>query len=191
MTRSAYLAVCDVDAETGGPALDGWTTHAEAGGWYTLQHASLGWLLVWRGNTHGIRGLFAVVGPEAVLVAFAAEEPSTRMPAREAWRRKTESAVRAWLRRWRVWRIDGQVRDAEGAIQDVTGVRVDLIPEGAQIPDPTVDALPWMFRADGTVTAVQAEAQVRVTVVRQPALLIGLAGMGFEALVEDEPDRDV
>jgi len=188
MTLSnAYLAV--LPENVNGPVLDGWTTHAQSGGWYTLtRDVDRVVLAAWRANTSGAEGLYALFGPLDVLEALAAIELRC-MPAREAWRRRTEPAVRAWLRRWRHWRIDGQVRDVEGVAQDVTAARAELIPEGAQLPDPTTDALPWLIRADGTVTTVLAEAQVRVTAIHRPALAGTLAGMGLDTRLENEPDR--
>lgn len=188
MLASAYLCVRDIDG-AGGPVLTGWTATPQDAGWYTLTRAEDSTLLAaWRANTSGARALWALFGPADILEQLAATEAAC-MPAREAWRRRTEPAVRAWLRRWRHWRIDGQVRIDADTTRAVVAGTVALIPEGAQLPDPTTDALPWLLRADGSVTTIAAEAQVRVTAIHRPALGHTLAGLGLHTRLEDEPDR--
>lgn len=185
----AYLCVRDLSAN-GGPVLpNGWTSQAEAGGWYTLRRNSDGLrILAWRANSVSARGLFALFAPLAVLEAVASVEPAC-MPAVEAWNRRDEAAVRVFLRRWRHWRIDGNVRLPDDTTPAVTNRTVQLIPEGAAIPDPTVTALPWLIRADGTTTAVLAEAAVRVTAIHRPAMDATVASYALHTGLEDEPAR--
>lgn len=186
----AYLCVRDLDPATGGPVLpDGSTCIVQDAGWFTLTRGSIT-IAAWRANAVGSRGLFALFAPRAVLDAIADAEPLC-MPAREAWERRTESSVRAALRRWRHWRIDGHVRDpVTGDARAVTDAVVRLVPEGAAIPDPTTTPLPWLLRADGTVTSVAGEAAVRVTALHRPALDRTLAGYALHERAEDEPVRE-
>lgn len=191
--RHAYLCARDLD-ERGCPVLpEAWTCTEQDAGWYTLTRQRDGLTIAaWKANTRGIaateRRLFALFGPIEFLASIAAADPSC-MPAREAWARRGEANVRAALRNWRTWRIDGHVRDAEGVAQPVTGAVVQLVPDGARIPDPSTTPLPWLLRADGSVTAVQAEAAVRVAVIHRPAMVHTLAGYSLHAVCEDEPER--
>jgi len=185
----AFLAVRDVDANGGPVVLGAWQSTPQDAGWYTLTRESDGLTVAaWRANSAGTRGLFALFGPRAELDALAAVEPAC-LPAREAWARRAEPAVRAWLRRWRHWRIDGQVRDGAGVAQPVTAQTVQIVPEGVAIPDPSTPPLPWLLRSDGSVTTLVAEAQVRVTVIYRPALANTLAGFDLHTVAEDEPER--
>ena len=175
MLGSAYLCVRDYAAPDpelggGGPALDGWTSTPQAGGWYTLRSADDPALLAaWRANTSGPRVLWALFGPADVLAALATVEPAC-MPAREAWRRRDEPAVWAWLRRWPTWRVDG-TRDGE----PVVGERAVLHAEGGQL---AAKVPPW------------AAADLAVTSLLRPALLVTLAGLALDQTLEDEPDRN-
>ena len=186
----AYLCVRDLDPSSGGLVLPAaWQVTPQDAGWYTLTRESDGLTVAaWRANSAGTRALFALFGPIALLGAVAAVEPAC-MPAREAWARRAEPAVRVWLRRWLHWRIDGQVRDGAGVAQPVTAQVVQLVPESAAIPDPPTTPLPWLLRADGTVTTVAAQAQVRVTAIHRPAMGHTLAGFALHSVCEDEPER--
>lgn len=186
---TAYVIVRDLDAD-GCPVLPStWHCTEQDAGWHTLERDSDGLTIAaWRASAVGARGLFALFAPEALLAAIATTEPAC-MPAREAWARRAEPTIRAYLRYWPIWRIDGHVRDSDGVAEPVTSAVVRLVPEGVAIPDPSVTALPWLLRADGTVTAVQAEAAVRVATIHRPALDRTLAGFDLHAGLEDEPER--
>lgn len=184
----AYLCVRDLDGD-GCPVLpDGWTCTEQDAGWYTLTRGDGLTIAAWRANAVATRALFVLFGPRAFLDAIAASEAAC-MPAREAWERRGEAATRTFLRRWRHWRIDGHVRDAEGVAQPVTNQVVELVPEGGAIPDPTTTPLPWLLRLDGTVTAVLAQAAVRVTALHRPAMDRTLAGYALHVTAEDEAPR--
>lgn len=185
----AYLAVRDV-ASGGGPEVGaGWTVQPESDSWYVLRRTSDDLrIAAWRANSSNGRALWAVWGPQSFLTALAAAEAQC-MPAREAWERRNEAAVRVWLRRWPVWRVTGQIRLVDGSLAAITDLARRLIPEGGTLPDPTTQALPWLLRADGTLTAVQAEAVIRVTAISRPAFLATLAGFDLHTIAEDEPPR--
>lgn len=189
----AYLCVRDLDAE-GCPVLpDTWSCTVEDAGWFTVTRTSDGLrILAWRASQVGSRALFALFGPRSILDAVAAVEPAC-MPAAEAWARRTEPAIRAWLRYWPVWRIDGHVRDADGVAQPVSTAVVRLVPSGVQIPDPSVTPLPWLLDASGAVVATQAAAVVRVAAIYRPAMDQSmrdqLAGWELAATCEGEPAR--
>lgn len=185
---NAFLCVRDLD-EDGCPVLPAsWECTTQDAGWYTLTRPDGLTVAAWKASAVASRALFALFGPRAVLDAIAAVEPLC-MPAREAWARRAEANVRSFLRYWPIWRIDGQVRDGDGVAQPVSNTVVRLVPSGVQLPDPTTTALPWLLRANGTLTAVQAEAAVRVTVLHRPALDQTLAGFSLHEGLEDEPER--
>lgn len=185
---NAYLCVRALDEE-GCPVVgEGWTCEPQDGGWYVLRHRSGHVIAAWKANTVSTRALFALFGERQVLDAIADAEPLC-MPAKEAWDRRSEANVRTFLRRWRHWRLDGHVRDHEGVAQPVVGAVVQLVPEGSAIPDPTTTPLPWLLRADGTVTTQQAQASVRVAALHQPALDRTIAGFVLHQQLEDEPAR--
>lgn len=186
----AYLAVQAVDAE-GAPDVGGsWTTTAQDAGWYTLTDGTIV-IAAWRANSLSGQGLWAVYGPQAFLEALALSRDDV-MPAREAWARRGESAILAWLRYWPTWRVDGYERDLEGNAVAISGVTRRLIPEGARLPDPTVHPLPWNLDAGGALTT-QALAVIRVTAIHRPAMLHTMRsevdGFDLREVMEDEPER--
>lgn len=182
-----YLCVRDIDAD-GLPVVGvNWNVHA-CGGWSVVHRNDGGVLLAaWRANAIATRALYALFGPQDVLEAIAATEPAC-MPAREAWARRAEPAVRAWLRRWPAWRFDGAIR-VSGAMVSVSGASRRLIFEGQQVPDPTVTPFPWRFAADGSIVATEAAAVVRVDSIARPAMVATLAGYLLHDVAENQPPR--
>lgn len=189
----AYLCVRDIDVD-GAPIVgQQWIVRAEASGWFSLRRVDDERLLLaaWHANAAGGRALFALFGPQSVLEQIAASEPAC-MPAREAWTRRAEPAVRAFLRRWPIWRFDGFARVGEvigGAPQAVSGAVRRLIFEGQQIPDPTTTPFPWRFAPDGTIAATDAAAVYRVDAITRPALSMTLAGYALHDELELEEPR--
>jgi len=167
----AYIAIRDlyVDPETGEPdggpdAPEGWARSPQGStGWTMIDHPD-GLIAAYRVNAVGLRGLFALFGPQSVLEAIAAGN-SEIMPAREIWRRRAEVQARKTVRAWRTWIVD----DDTG-----TEVRRTLIAEGELLPatPPTVGS-PW-----GTVTKLY-----------RPAMAATLAGHALHQTLEDQPDR--
>ena len=169
----SYIAIRDlyVDPETGEPdggpdAPEGWARSPQGrSGWTMIDHPPTGTVLAaYRVNAVGVRGLFALFGPQSVLEAIASSNADV-MPARELWRRRAEVQARKAVRAWRTWIVD----DA-----GETEVRRTLIAEGELLPatPPTVGS-PW-----GTVTRLY-----------RPAMAATLAGHGLHVTLEDQPDR--
>lgn len=194
-----FLAVVGVDptedvddARYGAPVVPKtWEVTRQADGWWTLRTGGDGGgdeLAVWRASVVGSEALWAVWGPRARLDAIAAGEPRM-MPGREAWARRSEAGVRAWLRYWPVWRCNVTERDGEGGYVSSTGVVRRLVPDGVQLPDPTVKPFPWLLRADGSETLVISEAVIRVDGLQRPAMSGTLAGRGLHVVTEAQPDR--
>lgn len=199
----AYLAVRSVvsgqssdpeaagyDPEAGAPVLpDGWTATPQAGQWFTLTRSSDGLTIAaWKASSVASEALFALFGPQAFLDAVAATEPRMA-PARELWANRADPTVRAYLRYWPVWRCTGFEHDAEGNPVAITDAVRRLVPSGVRIPDPQSDPLPWLLRANGTLTGFQSEASIRVDSITRPALNATLAGFSLHTTAEDEPER--
>jgi hypothetical protein len=189
----AYLCVRALDVD-GLPVLPGAWSAERLGDtdWYECRSGN-GQTLVeaYQANVVGAEALFALFGPLATLDAFAASE-SRCMPAREAWNRRAEASVRAWLRYWRCWRFDGYVRENDtlsGAQVAVSGVVRTLTRVGQRVPDPTVTAYPWLFAPNGTIVAQASQALYRIDTLVRPALLETIGGYELHAKCEAEPAR--
>lgn len=186
----------DVESPRYGAPLvsESWGVTRHADGWWTLRTGGQGAgdeLAVWRANAVGGEALWAVWGPRDRLDAIAATEPRM-MPGREAWARRDEAGVRAWLRYWPVWRGTYTERlpdDQGGGYVTRAGVVRRLVSEGVQLPDPTILPYPWLLRADGSVTLVVSEAVIRVDGLTLPSMSGTLAGYGLHEVTEAQPDR--
>lgn len=200
------------DPGAGGPDLkaDGWTVTFCGGKfpWYLAIRNSDGLVIqIWRASQVGTQALFAGWGPQTVLDGFATSNAKC-MPSIEAWYRATgtgtdpstgqpyaiDPTVRSWLRYWPDWRVDGHEVDPDtGAIVAISNAKRILVPDGVQIPDPTVTALPWLLAADGTVVATQAAAVIQVTALHHPALSVTsrdvVNGWDLHHVLENEPVR--
>ena len=170
MLGHAYIAIRDlyVDPETGEPdggpdAPEGWARSPQGSTRWTMIGHPDGLIAAYRVNAVGLRGLFALFGPQSVLEAIAAGN-SEIMPAREIWRRRAEVQARKAVRAWRTWIVD----DDTG-----TEVRRTLIAEGELLPTSTPPGPSW-----GTVTKLY-----------RPAMAATLAGHALHQTLEDEPDR--
>lgn len=177
--RDGLLMLRSLDAD-GGPVVPAtWTVQPEDGGWYTVRRDSDGiTLAAHRENTDtaGTLGLFVVMGPRAVLDAIAAAS-SYAATLQAVWdARATSATALAVLRRLRTWRFDGFERDEAGNPVAITGGVRTVIFEGQALPDPNVTPLPWLIRADGTITTLAAQAQYRIDAIIRPALACTMAG---------------
>lgn len=193
----ALLVVRDLDPGTGAPVCPPtWLCVPVAPLWWRLWPGgdslpSDPSCLVHRANVDpgGTRGLFAVLGPPAVLSTIEAAA-DLALPAREAWRRRAEPGVLLYLRSWPTFRCQGVERatdeNGDPIVVPFDGVR-RLLDEGGRLPDYTVEPLPWDLAADGSLTT-QALARYRVTGVDRPALETTLAGLGCHARFEDQED---
>jgi len=138
----AYLYVGDVDTDPDSPGYLGrvvpvdWHSEYQDARWYAIFHPSGDRLAAWRANAVGAEGLFAIWGPQSRLDTIAAGETRC-MPGREAWARKGEASVRAFLRYWPEWRFDGFVRDSEGSPVAATrpAVLIRVVDSGIGIPE--------------------------------------------------------
>jgi len=191
----ALLIVHDVDPETGAPTVpQDWTVtlcgNASAP-WYDVTHPSGRRVVAYRENDDGSVALWAVFGAPDDLTDLAAITTSD-MPAREAWRRRSEPAVKARLRYWRTLRCSGQERDGEGNPVPFTNEVRNVIPRGAQLPDYDSEGFPWNLGADGSLTTA-ANAVIRVESVSGVdtlALSTTLAGHGYPTAFADEADPE-
>lgn len=186
-----YVGTRDLDA-TGCPVVGGtWSCQLEADGWSSLIRGSDGErLLAWRANSVGARGLFALFGRIATLEAVAAVEPSFA-PAQELWAAALagNTTARAVVRRWPIFRMDGQIRAELGdTATPVTNQVRRFFGEGGQCPA-WGTAFPWRFGPDGSVVATDAEAITRVTAITRPAFDRTMAGWPFAGALEAEPPR--
>lgn len=189
--RNGFLAVRPVTAE-GVPVVGGgWEVRPQAGRWFTLRRGR-DLAAAWRASSVGGDALFALFGPKSWLDTVA-EGRNDVMPAREAWQRRSEAPIRAWLRYWPTWRASGLYRDNEGGVVAFSNEVRDLVPEGVQIPDPEATPLPWLLDASGAVVGTVAEAEVQVTAIVRPAMNRTIRSMrdGFDLAVvlESEPAR--
>lgn len=192
----ALLVVHGYDPITGAPSVPArWTVelcgNADAP-WYCLMHPTGRMVFAYRENEHApsSQALWCIVG-EADDLADLAAIVDEDMPARAAWRRRDEPAVRTFLRRWRTLRCDGFTRDPETGdpVAFTNEVKV-LIPRGAQLPDWSTSPPPWNLDADGRLTTA-TNAVIRVTGfagVNTLALANTLAGHRYDQAFADEPD---
>lgn len=189
----ALLIVHDVDPETGAPSVpQGWTVNlcgTASAPWYALTHPTGRRVVAYRENESGSVALWAVMG-EADDLADLAAIATQDMPAREAWRRRSEAGVKPRLRYWRTLRCSGQERDGEGNPVPFTNEVRNVIPRGAQLPDYDSEGFPWNLAADGSLTTA-ANAVIRVEAVSGAntlALSHTLAGHGYPTAFADEED---
>lgn len=183
----AYLCVRDLDDE-GCPVLpNDWTCTVQDNDWLSLiRQSDKKTIAAWKANEAGQRGLFALFGDKEFLDAIAQNEPMC-MPAREAWRRRAEASIRAYLRYWPTWRFDGHIRDGSDIVA-VSNHVMRIVPKGVRIPDPAITSLPWLLKSDGSIAETQSEAAIRVSAIHRPSLDATLAGFNLHEKLENEPD---
>jgi len=160
--------------------------------WFDITHPSGRRVIAYRENENGSLALWAVFGTSDDLTDLAAITTDD-MPAREAWRRRSEPAVKARLRYWRTLRCSGQERDGEGNPVAFTDEIRNVIPRGARLPDYDVTPPPWNLAADGSLTTAP-NAVIRVESVSGAntlALSTTLAGHGYPTAFADEEDEGV
>ncbi len=192
----AYLIVRDIAANGGPVVASGWTTIAEAGGWYVSRRDSDGMrVLAWRANTNAAatRALYMLFGPTSLLDPVAASEPLC-WAAGQAWTLTLggDASAIAVMRRWPWWRINGFVRQTEhdglSTALAVTAAVVRFFGEGGTLP--TIGtAFPWRFDATGAIVGTDAAAAVRVNSITGPAFGASLAGFTLDSVAESEPPR--
>lgn len=188
--HGGYLAVRDLDGEGAPDVGAGWTVHLMDAGWCVLERENIV-VAAWKANELAGRGLFAVFGPQDFLENLASANTEV-MPGREAWARRSEANIRAWLRYWPVWRVDGFERDDEGNPVAISGGVRRLLQDGDRLPDPTVDAFPWDLDEHGDLVS-QASAVIRVTGIVRPAMANTIRSeadnFDLQQVMEDEPER--
>lgn len=182
------------DPGAGGPSVpSGWSSARQGDtNWYQLREPSNERILCYVANRALGRVLCACFGSESAL-AVVESGADLALPAREAWRRRNESAIKTYLRYWPTLGCDGFERIPDGEGQDqvlaFSGVR-RVLDEGGQLPDWQVSTLPWNLAPDGSLTT-QALARFRVTGfagVDTISIRNTLAGLSCISAFEDEED---
>lgn len=190
---SALLVVHDYDPATGLPTVPaGWVVSfcgTPTAPWVDITHPSGRRVLAWRENEDGVSyALWAVVGDTADLADLAAIV-SGDMPARTAWRRKNDAAVKPHLMWWRTLRCSGARSDGAGGWVAFADEIVEAVPRGAQLPDWGATPFPWYLDRAGSIVP-EASAVLRIDSVSgvDTIALLHSIGHGEWRAFADEPD---